>query len=133
MCFVNYGAILKIHHQDAENYLIAGIFCSSLISFFSFSFLVERILSKRRRHSLNATCTKWLLRMKIKQTKSLVLLRTNIFRNEIHPLYGMLKTCGKPWSTGFGQILKNSNFDQNWFQNVIGILLEPFYSNKHFL
>ena len=50
-----------------EDYRIAGIFCRSSISF---SFLVERIFSKQKRRSLNATCTK-AAQNKIKWKKNL--------------------------------------------------------------
>ena len=64
-----------------EDYCIAGIFCRSSISF---SFLVEQIFSKRKGHSFNATCTKWLLRTKLNRTKSVILARTNIFPDKIN-------------------------------------------------
>ena len=50
-------------------YRIAGIFCQSLISFFVLIPCGMNIFQMKKRHSLNATCTKWLLRMKIKLTK----------------------------------------------------------------
>ena len=77
-------------------YLIHVLYSGYIPSEFNFVLIPcgTNIFQTKKAFPQYATCTKWLLRTKIKQTKSLSLLRTNIFPDEIYPLYGIYKWDG---------------------------------------